>query len=32
MKKEVIPKGEMTEKNLLRQQKIFWPKGNGKPK
>ena len=32
MKKEVIPKGEMTEKNLFKTAKIFWPKGNGKPK
>ena len=27
MKNEVIPKGEMTEKNLFKTAKIFWPKG-----
>ena len=27
MKTEVIPKGDMTEKNLFKTAKIFWPKG-----
>ena len=27
MKNEVTPKGEMTEKNLFKTAKIFWPKG-----
>ena len=27
MKREIIPKGEMTEKNLFKTAKIFWPKG-----